>query len=84
LANPNQTTPVVLTSGPFTFVQGTDFTVDTTTGYIYWAASSATEPNIPPQGTVFQASYTYIMKREIETMAELAKDPSITVNYNYI
>lgn len=84
LANPNQTTPVVLTYGVFSFVEGVDFTVDQATGRIVWQPSSLAFPNIPPQGAVFKASYQYLMKREIETMAERAKDPSLTVEYVYV
>ena len=85
LANPNLTAdPVTVTQGSIAYIEGLDFTLDRVTGRIYFQASSVAFPVVPEQGSVFNVSYNYLMRREIETMAELAKDPSITVEYEYI
>ena len=83
LANPYSSTTVSIVYGAFTFIEGVNFAVDQASGAILWNPSSLAEPNIPPAGAVMQASYSYVMRREIETMAEKAKDPSLTVEYIY-
>lgn len=84
LANPNQSSAVTLSFGTSVYTQGVEFTIDPATGQIIWVPSTALVTNIPAQGSVYQAAYSYIMKREIETMAEKAKDPSLTVEYQYL
>jgi hypothetical protein len=83
LVNPFQTTPVVITYGMQTFVQGVDFTIDTATGKIYWNPSSVAGTLVPPKGAVFLASYTYQMRREIEKMVNLVKQANLQLEFSY-
>jgi hypothetical protein len=58
--------PVVLVdANGHTWTVGVDFELDEPSGQLAWMPSSATEPNLPPMGTLLYASYFYQMRREI-------------------
>ncbi len=84
LNNPWQITPVILTDGVNTFVDGVDFVSVPQTGEIVWNPSSATQTNIPAAGAVLLASYTYLMRREIEAAVNLVKSFETTVEFVYV
>lgn len=83
LANPWVVSGMALVYGAFTYTQGVEFDLDATRGQIVWKASSLANPNVPPAGAIFKASYTYQMRREIEKMAELAKSVDSAIVFQY-
>jgi len=82
LNNPWVQTPVAITFGLQTFIQGTDYTIDNNSGQIIWAPSGPSNL-LPPKGSVFLASYSYQMRREIEQVTELVADATTERNYIY-
>ena len=83
LANPNHTGPVTLTYQGIFYVENTDFTIVEATGEIVWRASSALFAIAPIKGAVFQATYDYFMKREIEKMVNMVKPVSTELELVY-
>ena len=82
IANPNQVGGVNVTWNAITYTQNSDYSVDLVNGRIVWSPSTAVN-NLPPMGSTYQISYTYIMAREILFVANQVKDPSINVVFNF-
>lgn len=74
LANPWLTTPVVITDGVTTWIDGIDFDSVPETGEIVWKPSSLALPNQPLAGAVLEADYSYQMRREVEALAKQAAE----------
>lgn len=84
LANPNIQGALTLMFGSTTFVDGVDFTFDAETGEILWASQPPEVLGIPDQGQTFVATYDYLMKREIESMANKVKEVGTILEFEYV
>jgi hypothetical protein len=83
LANPWLTTPVVITDGVTTWVDGVDFDSIIDTGEIVWKPSSLAFPNQPLAGSILQASYSYQMRREVEALVNRVKQSTDIVQLEW-
>ncbi len=83
LDNPWETTPVTITVGATTFVDGVDFVSVPETGEIIWFPSTAINIGVPVAGTTMNAAYTYQMRREIIKEVELVKDINSIIRYQW-
>jgi hypothetical protein len=83
LANPWLTTPVTITDGVTTWVDGVDFTSIPETGEIVWKPSTALNTGVPLAGVTLQANYSYQMRREILQLAERAKEVNDIIQFEW-
>lgn len=83
LNNPWLTTPVVITDGVTTWVDGVDFVSVPETGQVVWKASSLAFPNQPAAGASLQASYSYQMRREVLDLVGKVKEVNDVLQFEW-
>lgn len=83
LANPWLTTPVSITDGVTTWLDGVDFDSVPETGEIVWRASSLAFPAQPAAGSTLQADYSYQMRREVMALVDEVSEVNDIISFEW-